>query len=151
MQIFQGVDKVIKALRDAEFKIIVTTNQPDVATGKQEKSVVEAMNRSLQAALAIDSFKVCYHVDEDGCECRKPKSGMLTEAAAEWSIDLARSFMVGDRGRDIAAGQAAGCKTLFIDYGYREPSPENPDFVVGSLVEAGQIILGLAQPPLSNS
>ncbi len=145
MRIFPGVKGAIKTLKEAGFKIIAATNQPDVATGKQEKRVVEAMNQHLMETLAIDAFKVCYHVDEDDCQCRKPKAGMLIEAAQEWSIDLGRSFMVGDRWRDIDAGKAAGCKTLFIDYGYREQSPENPDFVIGSVVEASEIILGLGE------
>ena len=150
MRIFPGVEGAIKSLKDAGFKIIAATNQPDVATGKQEKSVVEVMNQRLMETLAIDAFKVCYHVDSDDCQCRKPKAGMLIEAASEWSIDLGRSFMVGDRWRDIDAGKAAGCKTLFIDYGYREPSPENPDFVVGSVVEASEIILGLGETDASS-
>ena len=147
MEIIPGVEKAVQGLKGAGFKIIAATNQPDVATGKQEKSVVEAMNQRLKESLGLDAFKVCYHVDEDDCQCRKPKAGMLIEAAAEWSIDMGRSFMVGDRWRDIAAGRAAGCKTLFIDYGYREPAPEDPDFVVASLTEASEIILNLTEPP----
>ena len=68
---------------------------------------------------------------------------MIIEAAGEWNINLEQSFMIGDRWRDIDAGRAAGCKTLFIDYGYDEPAPVNPDFVVGSLMDATQVILEL--------
>lgn len=67
---------------------------------------------------------------------------MLLEAARDWSIDLYRSFIVGDRWRDVAAGKAAGCKTIFVDYGYAEELADRPDFVVTSLPEAVKIILG---------
>ena len=58
---------------------------------------------------------------------------MLIGAAQRWNIDLANSFMVGDRWRDVEAGRAAGCRTVFIDYGYRERRPEYPDFITTSL------------------
>ena len=136
-----GVQRTIHALREARFLIIIVTNQPDVATGVQCRRVVEAMHDKLRDAKLCDDIKVCYHADLDGCECRKPKPGMLIEAAREWHIDLARSFMVGDRWRDIEAGRAAGCYTFFVDYSYRERCADSPDAVVGSLEEAGGLIL----------
>jgi D-glycero-D-manno-heptose 1,7-bisphosphate phosphatase len=90
----------------------------------------------------LDEFKTCYHDDGDGCKCRKPLPGAIIEAAVEHSIDLSKSFMVGDRWRDIAVGQAAGCKTFFINNRYSERNPDIPDFIVSSLLEAQQIILG---------
>lgn len=141
LEILPGVERAASALRKAGFLIVVVTNQPDVATGVQQRDVVEAMHARLLAAGLCDDVKTCYHTDADGCECRKPKPGMLMEAAREWHIDLARSFMVGDRWRDIAAGKAAGCHTFFIDYEYRERRPEAPDAVVASLEEAGKLIL----------
>ena len=140
-ELLPGVERAIHALRKAEFLIIVVTNQPDVATGVQRREVVESMHDKLRAAGICDDIKVCYHAEEDGCDCRKPKPGMLVEAASEWQIDLARSFMVGDRWRDMAAGKAAGCHTFFIDCEYRERRAESPDAVVGSLKEAGSLIL----------
>lgn len=140
-ELLPGVGQTVDALREAGFLIIVVTNQPDVATGVQSRMVVEAMHDKLRTAGLCDDIKVCYHTDADGCDCRKPKPGMLIEAALEWQIDLARSFMVGDRWRDVAAGKAAGCYTFFIDYQYRERRADNPDAVVGSLKEAGRLIL----------
>lgn len=131
----------IQTLRSAGFLIIVATNQPDVATGVQRKEVVEEMHDRLRSAGLCDDVKVCYHIDADSCECRKPKPGMLIEAARDWHIDLTRSFMVGDRWRDVEAGKAAGCYTFFIDYEYRERRPANPDVVVKSLFEASKRIL----------
>lgn len=139
-ELLPGVEHAIHKLRKAEFLVIVVTNQPDVATGIQRKEVVEAMHNKLRASGLCDDIKVCYHTDEDGCNCRKPKPGMLLEAANEWQIDLTRSFMVGDRWRDVVAGKAAGCHTYFIDCNYQERRPDNSDAVVGSLEEASQLI-----------
>jgi D-glycero-D-manno-heptose 1,7-bisphosphate phosphatase len=138
--ILPGADAAIAALRAAGFRAIVVTNQPDVATGKQRREVVEAINAALRASVALDDVRVCYHVDADGCGCRKPKPGMLLEAARDWQIDLGRSFMVGDRWRDVEAGRAAGCRTILIESGYAEKRSE-PDFSVSSLAEACTMIL----------
>ncbi len=145
-ELLPGVEAAIHALREARFLVIVVTNQPDVATGVQRRHVVEAMHDKLRAAGLCDDIKACYHTDFDGCECRKPKPGMLIEAAREWQIDLAQSFMVGDRWRDVAAGKAAGCYTFFVDYEYRERPADSPDAVVGSLEEAGRRILQRIYP-----
>lgn len=136
-----GVERTMRSLRVAGYLVIVVTNQPDVATGVQHRDVVEAMHGKLRAAELCDDIKVCYHTEASGCDCRKPKPGMLIEAAREWGIDLADSFLVGDRWRDVAAGKAAGCYTFFIDYKYREQRADNPDAVVASLEDAGRLIL----------
>ena len=140
-ELLPGVEWATLALRTAGFLIVVVTNQPDVATGLQAREVVESMHKKLFDAAICDDIKVCYHTDDDACDCRKPKPGMLLEAAKEWQIDLRRSYMVGDRWRDVAAGKAAGCQTFFIDYQYREQSAERPDTVVSSLEEAANLIL----------
>jgi len=141
VEFLAGVAEAIEALRRAEFRIIVVTNQPDVATGLQQRETVEAIHARLRASFPIDDIKVCYHADQDGCSCRKPKPGLLFEAAAQWSLDLTRSFMVGDRWRDIEAGKAAGCKTILVGAGYAERQAERPDAVVASLLEASRVIL----------
>lgn len=140
-EVLPGVPEAIKPLRSAGFKIIVVTNQPDVATGAQRREVVESMHQNLRAMDLFDDIKVCYHTDADDCECRKPKPGMLLEAALEWDINLTGSFMVGDRWRDVAAGKAAGCFTYFIDYQYQEKPAVGPDSIVESLEEASRLIL----------
>ena len=141
MRIIAGVGESLAALRAAGFLAIVVTNQPDVATGKQSATIVEAMHARLRRELPLDDIKVCYHGDADGCDCRKPKPGLLLQAAREFGIDLPRSYIVGDRWRDVAAGQAAGCTSFFIDYGYRERAPDPPYIGVKSLAEAGARIL----------
>jgi len=140
-EILEGVGEALASLRHAGFLNIIVTNQPDVAAGKLKIETVEVMHQRLKNEFALDDIKVCYHGDADGCECRKPKPGMLIEAAREFGIDLERSFMVGDRWRDVAAGQAAGCANFFIDYGYREKRPEPPYIAVKSLAEAASRIL----------
>lgn len=135
-----GVAEAIEALRAAGFRIIVVTNQPDVATGAQRREIVEAIHERIRRLFGIDDIRVCYHLDQDDCACRKPKPGLLLEAANDWSVDLKRSFMVGDRWRDIEAGKAAGCKTILIGGGYAERQADAPDAVVGSLAEAGALI-----------
>jgi D-glycero-D-manno-heptose 1,7-bisphosphate phosphatase len=141
LEILPGVREALARLRTAGYLTVVVTNQPDVAAGKQRREVVDAMHAKLLSELPIDMVKVCFHVDADRCSCRKPQPGMLLEAARELDIDLARSYMVGDRWRDIAAGQAAGCRALFIDYGYAEKSPERPYVPVNSLYSAVELIL----------
>jgi D-glycero-D-manno-heptose 1,7-bisphosphate phosphatase len=141
LEILPGVNEALKSLRSAGFLNVIVTNQPDVATGKQQRAVVDAMHSKLLQELPIDAVKVCFHSDADRCVCRKPKPGMLVEASRELDIDLARSFLVGDRWRDISAAQAAGCAALFIDYGYEEKQPEKPYLAVKSLPDAAGLIL----------
>lgn len=141
MEILPGVPEALAALRAAGFLLVVATNQPDVARGTQRRDVIDAMHAHLMATLPIDDVRVCAHDSGDGCRCRKPRPGMLEDSAREAGIDLRRSFMVGDRWRDIDAGRAAGCTTIFIDYGYAERQPEAPDFVATSLADAAAWIL----------
>lgn len=141
LRILPGVPETLARLRAAGFINVIVTNQPDVAAGKQRREVVEGMHAFLLSRLPVNAVKVCYHADADDCACRKPRPGMLLEAARELGIDLAASFMVGDRWRDVGAGQAAGCKCFFLDCGYAEKRPDKPYVAVKSLVEAGELIL----------
>jgi D-glycero-D-manno-heptose 1,7-bisphosphate phosphatase len=141
MKILDGVPAALASLRAAGFLIICVTNQPDVSRGKQKLEVVEAMHAYLMKALPLDQIYTCYHDDADNCDCRKPKPGMFFQAKREHDIDLATSFMVGDRWRDIDAGVAAGCRTAFIDYQYPEQQPKSCDVRVKSFAEAATWIL----------
>lgn len=137
-RVLEGLDR----LKLAGFLLIVVTNQPDVARGTAALEDIEAINQRLAETLPIDLFQVCYHGNDDECFCRKPKPGLILQAAIALSIDLSESYMVGDRWRDIEAGQAAGCRTIFIDYSYNEKRPASYDFRVASFTEAVSIILG---------
>ncbi len=138
LEILAGAGDAIRRLRDAGFVIIVVSNQPDVAAGKVTRDVVEAINAELMEKFAIDEIMVCY---DTTAPCYKPRPGMLLEAAEKHDIDLSRSYMVGDRWRDVGAGNAAGCMTIFIDCGYDEGLAGTPDKAVGSLSEAAELIL----------
>jgi len=145
MTIVAGAADALLRLRERDFRLIVVTNQPDVARGTQRRDVVEAMNAKLRAALPVDEVIVCWH-DGDDCDCRKPKPGALLDAARRHGIDLAQSFMVGDRWRDIEAGQRAGVQCLFIDHGYTERQPEGEFVRVESIVGAAEEILRMTRP-----
>jgi D-glycero-D-manno-heptose 1,7-bisphosphate phosphatase len=142
LEVLPGVHEALQKLHDANYLLVVVTNQPDVARGTSKREDVELMNAFLSSELPIDDIKTCYHDSGDKCNCRKPLPGALLEAAQERNIDLTKSFMVGDRWRDIEAGASAGCKTFFINYRYAEQKPDAPDFIVSSLLEAKKIILG---------
>lgn len=136
------VPEALRILKAAGFLLVVVTNQPDVVRGTTQRETVEAINARLTELLPLDEIRVCYHDDVDQCDCRKPLPGLLIQAAAEHDIDLAASYMIGDRWRDIEAGESAGCKTVWLRCGYDEKEPERPDFVAGSLLEAGEWIVG---------
>jgi D-glycero-D-manno-heptose 1,7-bisphosphate phosphatase len=142
LEILPGVREALQELHDANYLLIVVSNQPDVARGTTKKKDVELMNSFLSSQLPIDDFKICYHDSNDQCGCRKPLPGALLEAAQNYNINLSKSFMVGDRWRDVEAGASAGCKTFFINYRYAEKKPDAPDFIVSSLLEVKKIILG---------
>lgn len=117
LRLLPGVREACRRMHEAGYLLILATNQPDIARGAADPQEVSAMHAHLRNYLRLDDVKVCPHDDADQCVCRKPKPGLLLEAAREWNIDLAASFFVGDRWRDIEAGQRAGCSSIFIDYG----------------------------------
>jgi len=113
-ELLPGVREAVDQMKNAGYVLVVVTNQPDIARGAQSASVVDAMNAVVLGELGVDAVLVCPHDDVDDCECRKPKPGMLLEAMERFDIDRERSFMVGDRWRDVAAGRAAGCRTIQV-------------------------------------
>lgn len=141
--ILPGVDEALALLKQAGLLVIVVTNQPDVAKGVQKRETVELINFKLQTQLAIDEVIVCYHQDSDNCNCRKPHPGMFLQAARKYNIDLAASFLVGDRWKDINAGYSVNCTTFFIDYGYNEPKSPFANYKVHSLFEAALKIVDI--------
>jgi D-glycero-D-manno-heptose 1,7-bisphosphate phosphatase len=141
LEVLPGVADALKSLHEAGWLLIVVTNQPDVSRGLIDRADVEAINQYLRSFLPIDEFRTCYHDSDDRCACRKPSPGALIAAAAAYEIDLPSSYMVGDRWRDVEAGERAGCKTIFLDYNYGEKQPIAVDYRVSSLVEAAEIIL----------
>jgi D-glycero-D-manno-heptose 1,7-bisphosphate phosphatase len=136
--ILRGVREAVEAFAAAGFLVIVATNQPNAP-----RDVVEAMHALLRKTLKVDDIKVCIHAEADNCACRKPKPGLLLEAAREREISLSQSWMIGDRWRDIDAGKAAGCRTVLVEYDYpNERRPRDPDIIVHSLIEAVPFVTG---------
>lgn len=141
MTILPGVPAALARLREAGYELIVVTNQPDVARGTTPRATVDEIHHALEAALPLDAIYACFHDDADACDCRKPLPGLLMNAARDRGIDLAASFMVGDRWRDTDAGLAAGCRAIFIDRGYNERKPARFAVNVPGLPEAAAWIL----------
>jgi D-glycero-D-manno-heptose 1,7-bisphosphate phosphatase len=136
-ELYPDAAEACRLLKTEGFLLVVVTNQPDVGRGLQSRDVVEAMHRKLQADLPVDRIEVCFDPDDTAPGgCYKPAPGMLLRAAAALGIDVRRSYMVGDRWRDVDCGRAAGCTTIFIDRGYRERLRNPADLTVRELLEA---------------
>jgi len=141
-EIYPEVPQACQKLKNAGFLLVVVTNQPDVGRGTLPREKVEAIHAKMLAELPIDQVEVCY--DPGGStpsEFRKPAPGMILKAARDLAIDLAKSYIVGDRWRDIDCGHNAGCTTIFLDRGYSEELRQKPHFRAGNLAEAADIIL----------
>jgi D-glycero-D-manno-heptose 1,7-bisphosphate phosphatase len=138
-----GVPDAVARLKQAGLLVVVVTNQPDIGNGFVTESVMMQMHARLRARVPVDDIRMCPHSQTDGCDCRKPKPGMLLAAAADYGIDLKASFMVGDRFSDMLAGAAAGCYTIFLRRGYAESRNRRveADAVVRSFPEATRLIL----------
>jgi D-glycero-D-manno-heptose 1,7-bisphosphate phosphatase len=126
LEIAADAARSLTRLKSLGFLLLVVTNQPDVARGTQTLDTVQALHQAMRQTLPLDDFLICPHDDRDACRCRKPLPGLLLEAQARYGIDLGLSYMVGDRWRDIDAGRAAGCRTVYLDRHYRERGPSYP-------------------------
>ncbi len=114
----------IQKLKEKRFKIIIITNQPDIKYGKLNRYTLNIINSVIIKKFFIDDIFICDHGKSENCECRKPKPGLLKKASEKWNIDLKRSYFIGDRWKDIEAGEVMGCNTIFIDYNYNEIKPK---------------------------
>lgn len=142
LEILPGAVHSLKQLASAGYLLIGVTNQPDVARGTQTRKAVEAINTRILSELPVTEIFTCYHDNQDDCPCRKPKPGLIFQGAEKYGVDLAKSWMVGDRWKDIAAGQAAGLKTVFIDYHYNETyNGPSADFIAEDVAVLAKIIL----------
>ena len=142
LEILPGSFTSLVRLAEFGYVLIGVTNQPDVARGTQTREIVEAFNALIQSRLPINGIFVCYHDNMDNCECRKPKPGLILKAAEKYGLDLSKSWMVGDRWKDIAAGRAVGLKTIFVNYHYAEDYAGTPaDFTVTDTAYLADVIL----------
>jgi D-glycero-D-manno-heptose 1,7-bisphosphate phosphatase len=132
-------------LKAAGLLLVVVTNQPDVGRGTQTVAAVEDLHRELRRAVpVIDRIETCYHAGErfgESCDCRKPRPGMLLRAAAAMNIDLSRSYLIGDRWRDVDCARAVEARAVFIDRGYAEELRQPPDFFVHNFSQAVDAVL----------
>ena len=142
--VLPGAAEACARLREAEFLLDRRDQPAGCRARRPEPGGRRRDQRVLRAQVPVDDIVVCYHDDADGCSCRKPQPGLLLEAAKRWDIDLARSYMVGDRWRDIAAGSGAGCRTILV-HGPQEGIESTPDHVAESLVDAADWILTRAR------
>ena len=144
-ELYEDVSAGCARLKAANFRLVVITNQPDVGRGTQSREAVEAMNLKMQSALPLlDRIEICYHAGErygQSCDCRKPRPGLILRAAAELNIDPKRSYVIGDRWRDVDCAHAAGCRAILIERGYKESLREAPDFTVANFSDAVNAIL----------
>lgn len=153
-RMFPFAGKAIRHLNEAGLPVIVVTNQSGVGRGYFPESLVhivnELMTQQLEAAGArLDAIYYCPHTSAEKCACRKPNTGMLDSAAREHSLDLRRSFVVGDRHGDIELARNAGARSVLVRTGYGGGElawhaakwPVQPDFVAEDLAQAAEWIL----------
>lgn len=139
LEIPAEVKPALDKLKAAGYLLICVTNKPDIERGLMTQADVDAIYNKMRAELPLDDVCICYVENSD---CYKPKPGLLLSAAKKYSLDLSQSYMIGDRWRDVGAGQNAGCKTIWIDRNYTEKKPDPPaDYTARSLTEAMQWIL----------
>lgn len=135
----EHIHEGVRKLHEAGYLLIVVTNQPEVVRKQISPEQLVALHDHMCRGLPeIDDVYSCVHDDRNNCTCRKPKPGMLLEAAKKWNIDLKNSWIVGDRAKDIEAGKAAGCKTCLIEYGYTYKC--DPDLTCKNVLEFAEEI-----------
>jgi len=154
-RMFPFAGPAIRRLNESGLAVIVVTNQSGVARGYFPESLVHEVNERMQRELAavgarLDCVYYCPHSSADGCDCRKPKTGMIERAVREHHVDLARSYVVGDRYGDMELAFRAGCKAVFVRTGYglgeetwhTKDWARQPDALVDDLQRAVDWILG---------
>ena len=119
IELLPGVGEALARLAAKGFLLVLISNQSGVGRGYYSREMVDAQHVRLSELLAnfsvaFDSIEICPHAPWDNCSCRKPKPGLLKQAASNLQIDLRRSFMVGDKESDVMAGKQAGCQTIFL-------------------------------------
>lgn len=159
-EILPGVPQAIRLLNDHGFKVVVITNQSGIARGYFTEETLSLIHHKMKEELQehgafLDAIYFCPHHPDDHCECRKPKASLLLRAAQDIGIDLGLSYMIGDDPKDVQAGNAAGCKTVWIDveltYMNGKPQHESPDHIASSLYRAVEWVLQDAQSNLVHS
>jgi D-glycero-D-manno-heptose 1,7-bisphosphate phosphatase len=144
---FEVIDQAIEPLerlKASGFVLLTTTNQPGLSRGSLSRRELEQMHALLKERFPLDDILVCPHDEADRCPCRKPKAGLLTEAAFKWRLDLDHSFVVSERWQDAEAARLVGCTSLLVRSSWNGSG--HHDFILDSLSEAAQKILQLSSP-----
>lgn len=136
LEILPDVPEALHLLKKNGFLLIVVTNQPDVGRGTQKRGIVEEIHSFLKNQLPLDDIYVCWHGKDGECDCRKPLPGLIFQAAEKYQINLQKSYLIGDRWKDVDAGISAGCQTIFIDHGYNETLRQAPSYQTNSILIA---------------
>lgn len=136
-RIKEGVMEALEKIKALGFLLILVSNQPDIAYGLMTKNDNDKMMKEMKR-FPFDDIFVCYHGREDGCDCKKPKPGMLLEAQRKWNIDLNASYMIGDTENDMMAGRLAGCRCILINARYNKDVKS--DFRTESILDAANFI-----------
>jgi D-glycero-D-manno-heptose 1,7-bisphosphate phosphatase len=144
LELLPGVPEALAKLRAEGFVLIVVTNQPDVARGKQTREAVDAINAKMRGTLPLLDVFACFHDSADKCHCRKPKPGLLLDATAKHDIDLDSAFLIGDRWSDIVAAHAAGCRAVLIETPFSNSERCRPDHTATDITGAVEWILATA-------
>jgi len=129
---------LLTGLKSKGCQIFVVTNQPDVSRGKMSQRSLEEMHNWLTTALPVDAIAVCTHDNDDNCQCRKPKPGLVNSLAEHFDLDLVSAWLIGDQDRDVVCARTAGVKSILLARSYN--SGTGADFVVSTLSEAVDII-----------
>ncbi len=140
LTILDGVKEAVSLLHNHGFITAVVTNQPDIARGVSTLDSVLDLHKEISSKTGLQNFYLCAHDERDGCECRKPNTGLIKRAVLDLDLDVSKSFMVGDRWKDIEAGQRVGFQCFYIDNNYLEQRPSLPFRRVTSLLEAAILI-----------
>ena len=144
----EPIKEVTLELKSLGYLLFCVTNQPDVGRGLQSREGVESFHAAILAELPIEKVFVCYHDDRDQCSCRKPRPGLIVNAQKEYGLNLAASWLIGDRWKDIDAGAAVGCNTVFLEYGYDEKLRTKPDHTISQLAQVVPLIRGAIKDDL---
>ena len=135
-QFCENIEGLMELFSKKQYKVFVVTNQPDVKRGNTTLELIEEFHENiLKKFPVISEISTCFHDDDDKCKCRKPLPGMVEYLAEKHSVDVGNSYLIGDRSKDIECGNNAGCKTIFIDRGYKEALSSCPNLIVASLTE----------------
>ncbi|QIG44782.1 HAD-IIIA family hydrolase [Nocardioides anomalus] len=146
-EVLPGVAEACAAFRAAGLLLVVVTNQPDLARGTLDPTLLQAFHDKLRAEVPVDDIVVCPHSGHEGCWCRKPRPGMILDAARRHGVDLDRSVAAGDRWRDVDAAHRAGVSSVWIDWGLGEPLRDAPGARFGSLAQAREYVLEVCGAP----